>query len=634
MIRAPGDFEEFVTARWPELYAVATVTTGDPRSAARVVASALATLGRRWGGSAASGAPTADARTAVLAAALSAAGRDPAPPPRGATDNDAPGDDESRTRAALTSVLAAAPATARAALAVQHWWDGSPALVAAGARADPAEVRAEVAALDACLATAHAAALGRTEGEVGWALPAAVADTLEHVVDSAPVTDPVGLVDAERARGTRRRHRTALAGAGVAVAVVAVVAATASARPDPGGDRPVGLARDDPAWSSVTTWGPRGSLVDDPAVRTITADARRADPRGRLLYAGPVGDTLTVVMTDSTGADPALPQDVPGPALGEGFDRQVFLRLWTAPARLGAGALTATGIAGDSTARTLGLVALAVDQDTGGLPPVVLVLARPTVTGASVVAGSRPQPDGSLLPLVDDLPLVDGVATFPAGSTGFPPQIVVPGYEGPPAGTVPAAVPLPPTGSAAGLADVQRTLLSVVTEHLPEDIETTSVMESGVPPSAVDPDYVGSYPDFVGTHPEPLQVTVVTATTPDGGRVRTSRLTGSGPDAPSTFLERLAAVPSTDPHALVPLPVGDRAGFVAVAPDGATAQLLTLDGRLRDSATIHEGLATLASAEDAPGASFRLRVLAPDGHIVYDDVPPVPVELADAGGQD
>ncbi len=78
-----------------------------------------------------------------------------------------------------------------------------------------------------------------------------------------------------------------------------------------------------------------------------------------------------------------------------------------------------------------------------------------------------------------------------------------------------------------------------------------------MPASAVDPDYVGTYPDFVGTHPKPLRVTVVTTITRDGGRVRTSRLAGSTDDGPWTYLERLAAVPTTDPHALLLLPTGN-----------------------------------------------------------------------------
>ena len=45
--------------------------------------------------------------------------------------------------------------------------------------------------------------------------------------------------------------------------------------------------------------------------------------------------------------------------------------------------------------------------------------------------------------------------------------------------------------------------------------------------------------------------------------------------APWTYLERLVAVPTTDPHALLLLPTGKHPGFVAIAPDGATAELLT-----------------------------------------------------------
>ncbi len=141
-----------------------------------------------------------------------------------------------------------------------------------------------------------------------------------------------------------------------------------------------------------------------------------------------------------------------------------------------------------------------------------------------------------------------------------------------------------------------------------------------MPPETLDP-------DVVGTGSGPLRVTVVTTFTPDGGRVRTSRLAGPASKGAWTQLERLVAVPSTDPHALLPLPTRTHPGFVAVAPDGATAQLLTLDGRLRDSVTVREGLATVSSADDPAGTAFRLRVLAPDGHVVYDAVPPRADEL-------
>ena len=136
---------------------------------------------------------------------------------------------------------------------------------------------------------------------------------------------------------------------------------------------------------------------------------------------------------------------------------------------------------------------------------------------------------------------------------------------------------------------------------------------------------------IVGTHLQQLRVTVVTTTTRDGARVRTTRLAGSSDDAPWTYLERLVAVPATDSHALLLLPSGMNPGFVAIAPDGAVAELVTSAGRLRDSATIRDGLATLTSAEDPQSTEFRLRVRAPDGHVVYDAVPPRPVELVDSG---
>jgi hypothetical protein len=627
----PGDFDDFVAARWRELHAVATVTAGDPHAAARQTASALALLGRRWEATTDAGTPTATARAAVLTAALTAAGRGggiPQTPSKGAEL-----EPDGSTRAALAAVLSAAAPTARAALAVRHWWHEPPALVAACSATDLATVAAELTTLERELAAAHAAALGRDEAEVGWALAAAVADTLEQAVDDAPVADPVAVVAAARTRGTRRRTRLAVLGAGL---VIAVAAATALAWPGPGTPAERGIAPDDPTWAAVSSWAPRGSLVGDPTVTSIAAAARAADPVARLLYAGPVGDTIALVMTGTTPTDPTLPAGVPGPALGEGFDgQQSFLRLWTAPARLGTGRLGLARIDGEPTARTGALVALAVEQDTAGAAPAVLVLTRPTVTDAFVTTGVLPQPDGSVLPVVHGLALTEGVATFTPRGAGFSPLIAAAGYQGPPAGAVRNDVLLPSTGAATELADAQRTLLAGVTGHPADSLETTSVLEAVVPASAIDPHYVGTYPDFVGTRAEPLSVTVVTTITPDGGRVRTSRLAGADADAPWTYLERLSAVPATDPHALLLLPSGDHPGFVATAPDGATAQLLTRDGHVRDSATVRGGLATLASTVDPPGTTFRLRVLAPDGHVVYDAVPPLPVELTDGvGGTD
>jgi len=617
-----GDFDDFVAARWRELYAVAIITAGDPHAAARETASALAELGRRWEATTEGGAPTMAARAAVLTAALAAA-----VPPADGTPQGA--DHDLGARAALRAVLAGAAPTARAALAVSHWWDEPPDLVAACCATDLTTVRAGLGTLEQRLAAAHAEALGREVDEVGWALGAAVTDVLEGVVDEAPVGDPVALVAAASTRGTRRRTRRAVVGAGLALAVGA---ATALAWPGPATSAAPGPTRDDPSWATLSSWGARGPLVDDRTVTSVAAAARAADPVARVLYAGPVGDTVALVMTGSSPYDPALPAGVPGPALGEGSDgEQGFLRLWTAPTRLGTAALGLVTIEGEATARSGDLVALAVGQDGAGAPPAVLVLTRPTVTDGFVTTGALPQPDGSVVPVVHELALTQGVATVEPGTVGFTPLIAVGGFQGPPAGEPDSDLLLPPSGTPADLADAQRTLLAGVTGHPTDSLETTSALEASVPASAIDLDYVGTYPDFVGTRAQPLRVTVVTTITPDGGRVRTSRLAGAdaGADAPWTYLESLSAVPSTDPHALLLLPTGDHPGFVAIAPDGATAQLLTRDGHVRDSARVRQGLATLASVEDPAGTPFRLRVLAPDGHVVYDAVPPTPVELLD-----
>ena len=244
-------------------------------------------------------------------------------------------------------------------------------MVATGAHVEVAEVRAALTALEHRLAAAHAAALGRDEHEVAWWLPAAVADTLEHVADSAPVADQVGLVAAAGGRATRRRRtRAAVVGAALALAVGA---ATALAWTGPGSGGPARQllpARDDSSWAAVSSWGARGALVGDPTVVSIATDARRADPTARLLYAGRVGDTLAVVMTGASPGDPTIPAGVPGPALGEGFDgEQSFLRLWTAAASLGPASLVPTTIDGEPTTRTGDLVALSVKQHTAGAPP-------------------------------------------------------------------------------------------------------------------------------------------------------------------------------------------------------------------------------------------------------------------------
>ena len=139
-----------MTARWHELHAVAAITTGDPNTAAHVTATALAALADRWVELTSTGTPTVTARTAVLTAALSSSSRalpaSTATTPFSGVGPDDGADPDTLTRSVLSTVLAAAPATARAALAAGRWWDEPSALVAACSESDTATIQAELSA--------------------------------------------------------------------------------------------------------------------------------------------------------------------------------------------------------------------------------------------------------------------------------------------------------------------------------------------------------------------------------------------------------------------------------------------------------------------------------------------------------
>ena len=623
-----GDFEAFVIARFAELDAVAAVTTGEPVDAVELTAAGLATVADRWAELTAAGTPTSAARTAVLTRSLATVrSTEPSTTAHQLTrhdshDSHASHDGEaSATRSALTAVLLAAPATARAALAAGHFWDETPALVAACARVDTDRVVAELDALMQALSSAHATALGRDADELGWALPAAVADTLEHLAETSPVSDPVALVATARARAARRRRTRAGTLVAVVVLTVAVAAAVALAWPNPvPGIAAPTLPPEAPQWSSITSWAPRGHLVGDPAVTALAA-ARAGDPDARLLFAGTVGDTTVMLMTGTpTQTQPAGvldPRVVPGPDIAP-----LHLSLWTAPAHRGPAALTPTRIEGDDSARSSDVVALSIEQDAAGAPPVVLVLTRPTVTEGFARTGARPDPDGRIRTLVQPLKLTGGVAMF-TQNPGYPTTIAVAGFTGPPAGVVPGDDRLPERGSADDLASAQRALLAAVADYPVGALDTPAARDTVV-------DIPNPDAGILGADPGDVHVTVVSTVTADGGWVRTSRLSATSEDSGGQNMEVLAAVPASD-HSHALLPVGDmrRPTFVALAPDAATAQLVTTDGQLRDSATVKDGLAILTSTQDPITATFRLRLLAPDGHIVYDDVPPTGLELLD-----
>jgi hypothetical protein len=517
--------------------------------------------------------------------------------------------------AALAAALDAGPATARAALAAAYYWDEPPALVAACAATDIATVRAELDALRSALARAHARAQGRPPEELAWALPAAVADALEREADTAPVLDPLAVVTAARLYNARRR-RTRVA-ACAAAGILAVSAAAVLAWPRPVTAAPT-LPPDAPQWAAITSWAPRGPLAGDRAVAEV-ASAQEGDPAARLVYAGDVGDTTVVLMTGTRLQ--AVPAGVGGPGSAPGGDlAPVSLQLWTAPAGLGTSALTRATIEGSDTASSADVIALSIGQDTDGAAPVVLVLTRPTVTTGSARTGGRPDPDGNVQPVVQSLRLTEGVTTF-TETPGYPSQVEVGGFSGPAAGTLDTDDPLPARGLPEDLAAAQRALLAAVTGYPTDTLRTSSALDAVV--DVPNPDTA-----MLGSDPGPVHVTITTTLTPAGGWARTARLSATNPASGWRYLQRLAAVPAGEHfHAL--LPVGDRRQptFIALAPDAATAVLVTTTGQVRDTAAISNGMAVLSSTKDPPTTTFRLRLLAPDGHVVYDRVPPTGTEL-------
>ena len=614
---AEKDFEAFVVARFAELHAVAAVTTGDCVAAAQMTATALALLADRWPELTTASTPTATARSAVLTLALAttssaSATTDIAVNP---TLHDRP--DGVSAEAALAAALDAAPATARAALAAAHYWDEPPDLVAACAATDPATVQADLASLRDALAQAHADAVGRPPDELAWALPAAVADALEREADPAPVLDPLDVVAAARLRNTRRRRTRVVAVTAAAMLAVSAATALAWPRPVPGALAPT-LPPDAQEWAAITSWVPRGPLVGDPAV-TAVAGSQGGDPAAHLLYAGTVGDTFVVLMTGTRlYALPAGVRDAGFPPLPD--MARVSLQLWTAPTHRGTSAMTRATIQGSGAAASSDVIALSISQATAGAAPVVLVLTKPTITTGFAKTGARPDPDGNVQRVVQSLTFADGVATF-TETPGHPSQVVVGDFSGPPTGTLDNDDPLPARGAPEDFAAAQRALLAAVTGYPTDMLRTPLALDAVV--QLPNPDTA-----MLGTDPGPVHVTIATTLTPAGGWARTARLSATNPEGGWRYVERLAAVPADDHfHAL--LPVGDRRQptFVALAPDAATAVLVTTTGQVRDTARVKDGMAVLTSTKDPTTTTFRLRLLAPDGHTLYDQAPPTGTEF-------
>ena len=250
-------------------------------------------------------------------------------------------------------------------------------------------------------------------------------------------------------------------------------------------------------------------------------------------------------------------------------------------------------------------------------------MTLPTVTDVFVITGALPQPDGSA----------------PAGGAGAPAgRRCRPAFTGAADGFTPrigglrlrraagrrgdrATTSCPRTDPRSTSVGAQRRLLAGVTGHSEDSLRTTSVLEATVPARRRTP--TSSAPTPTSSAPADSGVTVVTTFTPDGGRVRTSRLVGSdrgGRRGPTSSSWPPCPPPTRTPCCSCP-PAAPPASSRS-RPTAPPRSCVTQDGQVRASATIHQGLATLCDLERTPWApTFRLRVLAPDGHVVYDAVP-------------
>ena len=611
-----GDFDDFVEARWSDLHAVAAVTTADPSLATSTTGSALASLARRWDEIVEDGTPTDHARYAVLTAALRAAWSATPGPESGrhsSADDRQADDPPADVRGALLTVLAgnppaarAAQATGRAALAAEHFWGEGAAMVAGCAGLDTSAVVAERDALAGHLA----AALGREPQEMALDLRTAVSEALDHVAADAPQVDPVALVAATRARTRRWRDARVLVAAAVVVLVAGAGFVVARPDPVPPAPGPTVVDATSATWATLTTWAPRGPLVTDPRVVRAVEDRQSTDPSARLLWAGTVGDTAAMVMS-TTQPDPG---DVPA-GTGQAPDGgHVYLRLWTAPEQTDTLLPTTIGLSDEPPAADL--VVLGIRSVTVDAPGQVLVLARPTVTEGFAVVGARPDPSGTPRNVVRALRFTGGVATY-AESPGFASSVTVDRWSGPPAGVYTQNDPLPTSGTADDLAIAQRDRVATLSGYSAVELDSYLALDA-----------VLEGPRSVVPGEGSLLVAVVATTTPDGSWVRTARVTGTLAGGGVQFQERLAVVPANDPtHALWQIGTGPHPTFVALAPDAATAEIVTADGRSRDLAMVRGGMALLSSTKDPVTTVFRLRLRAPDGHVVYDAVPPVGTEL-------
>ena len=461
-----SEFGRFATARWPDLVHTAYLVSGDEETAVRLSVATLAGLSRRWAQVAADGAPTAAARSDLVARLLEEDGAAGGPPPadllarlrrshRGPTrrgghggllaprtsrpepaspwaaDEPAPapglGGTEpgahplASTTEALWDAFGRAPAPARVvhALGVVEGLGADEA--GRATERPPAAVSAAMAAADDELIRAHAAARRRLGLEPAQhAVRPELHVALQHALTQlGPPPDPLPLVRAQR---RARRRRGLLVGAGVTVvcaAVVAVTGATAlSGRPGPSTATSTVAAG---AWTTIETWPARGELAHDEGVERVVD--RVWGYGARVLYAGDVGSTRFLVAW-VPGND--------GLSSGSDFGVDPSVAVMRGPAHI---ALTRSSTT-TNTGNTMGTSALSIEATTRPGSTDLLVLAHPQVSQArlspTVTFSASGRPDRTW----QTMNLVGGVGrTSLQGDHLLALRVVVDTADGPPLGS-------------------------------------------------------------------------------------------------------------------------------------------------------------------------------------------------------
>ncbi|HSO64262.1 MAG TPA: hypothetical protein VLQ78_04090 [Ornithinibacter sp.] len=641
------DFREFVVARWPELESVARVVVLDPGLARSTTTDALTRLRRRWPEAVEGGRPGDAARRGVLTAAVDAASRTggagppssspsaaaparsgSAPePPAVPWEDDAPHDDP--VVQALVAAARSAPPLERVVLATATLWDCAPDEVARLLDVSPGTVHEHAASLRSRLATAHdAARIASGLEPSSWARDqdvTAAVDVLLRGLTDPP--DPAALV-ADRGRGLRRR--TLVAGGAAVVALVGVGAVLArrgtrpSTVPAGGPGAPASLAPDDPRWASTAEWPARGPLAGDPGLASLlSGGARRGD---HVLWAGDLGTRRVVVAwtrpSDSDG-------DGNGVAMGMGAS-ETFVRVFdgpsgTDPTRLREAELPFALMmgAGDVVA-----VTLPDGASEEGDRSLLVVLARPTVSSASVSHLVHPTPDGRLDRSWSPLPLEAGVA---AAALDRPVALAVRLRVGPWEGT-----PVMPTTAFDLLVNDPDPAvtpqwaegpISALT-GIPVDRLTTTVHADEEVPGGL---FDGPFAD---PRAEPGRLVSLLTTTPDGAVLRTTAYRGGGSVTP---LEPMLLLPAGRQDEPLVVQVWDLrpdvARFLVVAPGADRVQLISSSPDGYPVSKVHgtggRDVTVVPVVNGARAGQYRLITRDRGGRVLFDGVPTTGRSLLD-----